>query len=325
MNIKIKKTLQPIIVKDKILFGFGNRNIERSINNTKKNRQVIRFLNCEVSRENINISDTELSSIIQTFRDKGLLTTNDYSDKDRYSRNKNFFEWIDKSNNVDPQNYQDRIVSSRVAVVGLGGVGANVTEQLVRVGVKNLILVDFDDVDSSNISRQSTYFEADIGKPKNTVCAQYLKKINSEVNIELISNNIKDQKDVDDIYNKKPSLVINCADKPLGIDIWFDKASTKYNVPVVFGSYASTTINTIAKVPDQTVNISDFLDQNAISPDTLIDCSFPAAVIAPATFMVAGMVSYYAVMILTRLRKIDKAVQIDMDGWDLLKYDISRK
>ncbi|VDK14077.1 hypothetical protein OAL24_00875 [Oenococcus sicerae] len=36
MNIKIKKTLQPIIVKDKILFGFGNRNIERSINNTKK-------------------------------------------------------------------------------------------------------------------------------------------------------------------------------------------------------------------------------------------------------------------------------------------------
>lgn len=325
MSIKIKKTLQPITIQEKILFGFGNKNLERSIDNTELNQQIIKFLNGEFSREDIALTDIELKDIIDDFKEKGLLTTNDYSDNERYSRNKNFFEWIDKSNNLNPEIYQDKLQQSKVAIVGLGGVGSNVAEQLVRTGVKNLILIDFDIVDISNISRQSTYFEKDIGKKKTVACSEYLKKIDEKINIDVLSINIKNKNDVNTIFEEKPSLIINCADKPLGIDIWFDRASTEYKIPVVYGSYASTTINTIAKIPNQTMNIGDFLDENAILPDTLIDCTFPTAVIAPATFMVSGIVAYYSIMILTGLRNMTTAIQIDMDGWDVLTYDISKK
>ncbi|WP_373876917.1 ThiF family adenylyltransferase [Philodulcilactobacillus myokoensis] len=129
----------------------------------------------------------------------------------------------------------------------------------------------------------------------------------------------------DEIFKKSPNLVINCADKPFGIDIFFDKASTKYNIPVIFGSYASTTINTVAKIPGKTINISDFLDDNAITNKSMINSEIPTSVIAPATFMVASMVSYYVVMLLTSLRTPTTAIQIDMDGWKVLKYDISKK
>ncbi|GLB46505.1 hypothetical protein WR164_04840 [Philodulcilactobacillus myokoensis] len=57
----------------------------------------------------------------------------------------------------------------------------------------------------------------------------------------------------------------------------------------------------------------------------MINSEIPTSVIAPATFMVASMVSYYVVMLLTSLRTPTTAIQIDMDGWKVLKYDISKK
>lgn len=282
-------------------------------------------MNGELDKSDLNLSNIKIDEKIKEFKKMGLLTINDYSNDSRYSRNENFFEWIDKSDNLDPSKYQKKLNNATVLVVGLGGVGANVVEQLARIGVGSFILIDFDVIDSSNISRQSTYFEDDIGKYKNSVCSSYIKKINKKAKVKTINKKIIVQKDVDLLFEYSPDIVINCADKPFEIDRMFDKSSNTYNIPVVFGSYASTTINTIAKIPGKTIDISDFLDDNAITNDSIIDSSFPTSVIAPATFMVSGMISYYSTMILTGIRTPTEAIQIDMDGWDIFKYDISKK
>lgn len=62
---------------------------------------------------------------VKKWAKKGLLTNNQYND-DKYSRNINFFEWIDISENTDPVKYQQQLSQKEVLIVGMGGIGGNI-------------------------------------------------------------------------------------------------------------------------------------------------------------------------------------------------------
>lgn len=83
---------------------------------------------------------------------------------------------------------QERIRSARVAVIGLGATGSRVAEMLARSGTGCLRLVDRDCVYRSNLQRMSMYTEADVlnETPKAVAAAEYLKKVNSEVEIQAL-------------------------------------------------------------------------------------------------------------------------------------------
>ena len=70
-----------------------------------------------------------------------------------------------------------------VLILGVGGVGGYVAESLARSGVGNLILVDFDTIDESNINRQIIALDSTIGLKKVDVLENRLKEINSDINI----------------------------------------------------------------------------------------------------------------------------------------------
>ena len=76
---------------------------------------------------------------------------------------------------------QEKLSKSTVAIVGLGGIGSPAAEMLARSGV-NLILIDRDVVEKSNLQRQN-YNEDNIGKPKSLALAEKLIKINSDISI----------------------------------------------------------------------------------------------------------------------------------------------
>lgn len=87
------------------------------------------------------------------------------------------------------------IQSKTVAVVGLGGVGGYAVEGLIRSGIKNIIIVDYDDIDVTNLNRQLITNETNIGLNKTDVMEEHIKKINSDcivtkLNIKLDLNNI---------------------------------------------------------------------------------------------------------------------------------------
>jgi len=69
---------------------------------------------------------------------------------------------------------QQRLESATVGIVGVGGLGSMVAEQLSRLGVGEVVLVDPDEVEESNLSRISGVFDHQIGEPKVTALRNHL-------------------------------------------------------------------------------------------------------------------------------------------------------
>ena len=114
---------------------------------------------------------------------------------------------------------QKKIIQSKVLIIGMGGLGCPVAEFLTRAGIGNLGIIDSDNVDLTNIHRQSLYDSRDVKKSKVIAAKKKLKKINSKIKIDcykirLNKNNfykIIDQYDyiVDGSDNFKTKFLIN--------------------------------------------------------------------------------------------------------------------
>ena len=78
---------------------------------------------------------------------------------------------------------QKKIIQSKVLIVGMGGLGCPAAEFLVRAGVGALGIIDSDNVEISNIHRQSLYDIGDLKKSKVMAAQKKLKKINSKTKI----------------------------------------------------------------------------------------------------------------------------------------------
>ena len=85
---------------------------------------------------------------------------------------------------------QKKIKKAKVLIIGIGGLGCPAAEYLTRAGVGCLGIVDSDNVDLSNLHRQSLYDIEDLNKPKVTTAKKKLKKINSKTKINYYKTKI---------------------------------------------------------------------------------------------------------------------------------------
>lgn len=83
---------------------------------------------------------------------------------------------------------QKLLLSKHVAVFGLGGVGGFCAETLVRAGIGELTIIDFDTVSESNINRQLVALHSTVGKSKAELFEARLKDINPEIKLNVIDD-----------------------------------------------------------------------------------------------------------------------------------------
>ena len=117
----------------------------------------------------------------------------------------------------------------KVAIIGLGGLGGNVANQLLRLGVKHMILVDYDCFDESNLNRQLFSAMDNIGKFKVDIIADSLKLIDPNINLKLYKEKIQE------VCDFKADYIIDCVDN-IKSKIYLSKLSSKLNIPVLHGS-----------------------------------------------------------------------------------------
>jgi tRNA A37 threonylcarbamoyladenosine dehydratase len=106
-------------------------------------------------------------------------------------------EWQERTRLLLGDEGFEKLNSSHVLVVGLGGVGGYVAEQLTRAGIGELTIVDGDVVSQSNMNRQLLALQSTQGKPKAEVMTARLRDINPDVKLHVVNQFMKDQALID--------------------------------------------------------------------------------------------------------------------------------
>jgi tRNA A37 threonylcarbamoyladenosine dehydratase len=101
-----------------------------------------------------------------------------------------------------------KLQSKTVMVVGCGAVGSFAIEALARSGIGNLILVDFDKIEVSNINRQLFALQSTIGTPKVDVARARIADISPDINVTTFNVFWDDNSDPD----VRPDFVIDAID-----------------------------------------------------------------------------------------------------------------
>ena len=101
---------------------------------------------------------------------------------------------------------QKKILSSKVLIIGAGGLGSPVAEFLARAGIGSLGIVDNDKVSLSNLHRQSLYNTSDVGKFKVKIAKDKINKINPNTKVTIYQIRLND-KNFKKIINKYDYIV----------------------------------------------------------------------------------------------------------------------
>lgn len=104
-----------------------------------------------------------------------------------------------------------KLHSSNVILFGVGGVGGYVAEMLVRSGVGNITIVDFDIVDISNKNRQIIALDSTIGKSKVDVMADRLRDIWALCNVTKINEKLTPE-NIKNFHLEKYDYIIDAID-----------------------------------------------------------------------------------------------------------------
>jgi hypothetical protein len=125
---------------------------------------------------------------------------------------------------------QDTIGNLKLAIVGAGGTGSAVAEQLVRLGVRNLILVDPDVLSESNVTRVYGSTPADVGRPKVAVLRDALMRIAPRLDCRIIQGMITSRDVATELTTS--DLIFGCSDDNAG-RIVLSRISTYFIIPVI--------------------------------------------------------------------------------------------
>ena len=138
---------------------------------------------------------------------------------------------------------QEKLRSARVLVIGAGALGNEILKNLALLGFANIVIVDLDSIEASNLSRSILYRASDIGRPKADVAADAVRNIFPEAQAHPITANV--------VHGLGLGL-FGWADVVLaGLDnrearLWINRACWKMNKPWIDGAIEG--INGVARL-----------------------------------------------------------------------------
>lgn len=127
----------------------------------------------------------------------------------------------------------EKLKRAAVGIAGLGGLGSNVAIALARTDIGKLIIVDFDDVEQSNLNRQQ-YFIDQVGKGKVDCMIENLHRINPNVKIE--GHKVRlDAENVPEIF-AGADVIAECFDSAEAKQMIVETVISKTDKPIVSAS-----------------------------------------------------------------------------------------
>ncbi|HEV2856993.1 MAG TPA: TOMM precursor leader peptide-binding protein [Solirubrobacterales bacterium] len=158
-------------------------------------------------------------------------------ERERFDRQLRYFSDLSHHDGPTPSECQARLRAARVAVLGVGGLGGRTAWELACCGVGELLLIDGDRVEESNLNRQIQYTEADIGRLKVEAMAARLRAFNTNIDVHTVPRRIESQAELKDVI-AGADLVVDAADWPAyEIEHWCNAACFEVGVPFIAMSH----------------------------------------------------------------------------------------
>lgn len=127
-----------------------------------------------------------------------------------------------------------KLTNIHVLVIGVGGIGGNLVNGLIRLGVQHVTLVDFDTFDATNLNRQLFSHMETINYPKCTIIQQELLKINPNLLIRSFSSRIQEIGE-EEFYDV--DYIMDAVDD-IPTKLYIEDLATELDIPVLHGSCA---------------------------------------------------------------------------------------
>lgn len=125
---------------------------------------------------------------------------------------------------------QELLSELQIGIIGMGGTGSAVAEQLAREGIKNLIIADYDKFEPSNLTRLYGSYQNTKREYKVDIVKKNIKKIQTDVNVKTIPENIISQKILKDFKNC--DVIFSCTDRHAPRSV-LNELAHQYFIPVI--------------------------------------------------------------------------------------------
>jgi molybdopterin-synthase adenylyltransferase len=216
-----------------------------------------------------------------------------------------------------------KIKNSKITVIGCGGIGGGAIEMLARMGAENLLIVDKDSFDVSNINRQLMSKSGNIGQSKVQATKDDLLSINPRMKVEAINGELN-QENVEEIVNGS-AVVIDALDNLIS-RILVSRCAFKLGITFIHGAVHGTMgqITTFAQDTPKYEELFKLPSYNNDLTDEIVSKIHklnlnPPPVIGPVPNIVGCLQSFEAVKLLIDKGQVLMAPEVLM--FDLLKKE----
>lgn len=142
--------------------------------------------------------------------------------------------WL-SSVTASPDESMARIFSKSIVILGVGGLGIQVLQHLIGLGLRSALIIDGDVVEASNLNRQYGYGLEDIGKFKAEVAANVMIAQVPSARVRAIVRQVASVEDLQVLDGHEFDFLVNCADQPSDLDAIVGGYAERRNVPVITG------------------------------------------------------------------------------------------
>jgi ubiquitin-activating enzyme E1 len=177
---------------------------------------------------------------------------------------------------LDGKKFNNIVTDKKVFIVGAGALGCEHIKNLAYIGIKNIVITDYDKIEKSNLSRQFLFRDKDIKKFKSKIAKKSINKTHPNINIDALT--LKVEKETETKFNNKFYQSINCVFNALdNIEArkYVDSKCIDYDLPLFESGTLGTKANSQTIIPSLTESYSNSVNDDQTNIPLCTIKSFP--------------------------------------------------
>ncbi len=226
-----------------------------------------------------------------------------------------YWEIASRQMSIVTRSEQERFKDAKITVIGCGGIGGETIEMLARMGIGELVLVDKDAFDLSNLNRQTLASITDLGLDKSAVACEKVRLINPYVKVTTFNEHV-DETNIEKVIGDS-DIVIDALDNVL-TRVIVSRTAKEKGIPYIHGAIHGTMGQITVFLPNSDKTYEEMFNLPSVGKELNADTidalknvtSGVPPVIGPTPNLIGCLEAFEAYKIITGVGKVTVAPKI---------------